>query len=328
MERNNDIEAVCPRPRNIRACNKCRARKIRCLPGKRPSEANTCQRYEIPTKALAARKVGSFMLKSIQMRKIWLHMLVWTPHRQKDTICQRANHDRGSTTQWWYYLFPVWKWTKADRRDKSDFWPAPPGIPGPTERELFIGSSSRGLEDTWPICNTCHSSHSPRWKYYHGRSRKADSTIPTSKSILPLHRSPGKCLSNLASKTPAFFVAGNINSYLFKDAATTTKSRWTFSSRTKRKDYLSWRAKLGLCPGFIGLHCMVKCTSSSNAISAWWNSPDPSFRYPMHKRPLRNQLFQFMQIAMTMVSDLRLAQQVHNKEALNASIACYNLSCL
>ncbi|KAJ6044365.1 hypothetical protein N7499_006869 [Penicillium canescens] len=50
--------------------------------------------------------------------------------------------------------------------------------------------------------------------------------------------------------------------------------------------------------------------------------------YPMHQRPLRNQLFQFMQIAMTMVSDLRLAQQVHDKEALNASIACYNLSCL
>jgi hypothetical protein len=73
---------------------------------------------------------------------------------------------------------------------------------------------------------------------------------------------------------------------------------------------------------------MVKGTSSRSAVSAWLHGPDPSFRYPMHQRPLRNQLFQFMQIAMTMVSDLRLAQQVHDKEALNASIACYNLSCL
>ncbi|KAL4871181.1 hypothetical protein BDV12DRAFT_31932 [Aspergillus spectabilis] len=39
-----EIEFVCPRPRNTRACDKCRARKIRCLPGKRPSEVDTCQR--------------------------------------------------------------------------------------------------------------------------------------------------------------------------------------------------------------------------------------------------------------------------------------------
>ncbi|KAL4876295.1 hypothetical protein BJY04DRAFT_200223 [Aspergillus karnatakaensis] len=40
-----ETEFVCPRPRNTRACDKCRARKTRCLPQKKPSEAAACQRF-------------------------------------------------------------------------------------------------------------------------------------------------------------------------------------------------------------------------------------------------------------------------------------------
>jgi hypothetical protein len=51
-------------------------------------------------------------------------------------------------------------------------------------------------------------------------------------------------------------------------------------------------------------------------------------RYPFHLRPLRIQLSQYIQIAVTMASELGLARDTHGQEGQDAALACHNLSSL
>lgn len=48
----SDLQFISPRPRNSRACDKCRSRKSRCLPDKKSSGREPCRRYPSHRKSM------------------------------------------------------------------------------------------------------------------------------------------------------------------------------------------------------------------------------------------------------------------------------------
>ncbi|PYI18896.1 hypothetical protein BO99DRAFT_422775 [Aspergillus violaceofuscus CBS 115571] len=289
MSTEDEYKFTCPRPRSTRACDKCRSRKIRCLPSEQPSSACrrcikfgydctlTSSHYPTGNDHSSANNPSKSGSSESQNEDVVAALFKHAPKHGDQSVQMCEMHRQMMRKQ-----------LLGDDTSCS-------------AQGTFHGA-------TTPLPTPISTSNA-EYKSLRVSMKEADellSHFQSKKVYFPFVDVPDNLTAASMAKTRPFLFLAILTISTTQRPLLQRKLDERFRRVLSERIVLQGEKSLDYAQGLL-------------VYLAW---------HPIHIRPLNNQLFQYLQILRSMLSDLRLDQKLHEMAARNACLGCYNLSSL